>query len=321
MSKPSFDPNQPFTSAKPEFDPNAPFTSQENPEMGGSPPLGFVASQVADLAPWNKANKILKEDVAGGIAEGGGYLGAKAGFPKTGQALGVGVGGLVGLSPEILASYAGLKGIYGSSNPTVKGLINTPQELSPQYTEQNAAIGVTRRIPQEGGQLPKFPQPEVQGLASKAPKAMVPAEPLPGVVPTRLPGKPGDFMAYANNKLAQFGDKINPQELMDWQVKIQTDMGNGTIPKIDPSTGRITTIYQQATDLANRIKSVFNPIAESRLQGADLSPETIPTRAGLDKAYGVSSKVQNFTKKTVKYAGGIAGVAALEHYIRSKLGR
>lgn len=39
MSKPPFDPNQPFASAKPEFDPNAPFTAiDENQKMGGSPP-------------------------------------------------------------------------------------------------------------------------------------------------------------------------------------------------------------------------------------------------------------------------------------------
>jgi hypothetical protein len=126
-------------------------------------------------------------------------------------------------------------------------------------------------------------------------------------------------MSYANSKLASFGDKVNPQELMDWQVKLQTDMSNGTIPKFDPQTGGITTIYQQATQLANKIKGVFNPIAEQRLAGATLPSGTIPTRAGIDKAYGVASAVQQGTRKAVKYGAGIAGIAALEEYIRRRI--
>jgi hypothetical protein len=245
------------------------------------------------------------------IAETGGELG----YPKTGVALGA----IPAMAPYVLSGYAAMKGLYASENPTLRGLLNTPQELSPQYSAQNKAIGVTRRVPQEGGKLPQFAQPEAQGLATKPPRPMVPAETLPEVVPTRLPSKPGDFLAYANQKLAQHGSKVNPQELMDWQVKLQTDMSNGVIPKIDKESGRITTIYQQATDLLSRIKGTFSPIAEQRLTGAELPPGTIPTRAGLDKAYGIASNVQSATRKAVKYGSGIAGVAALEEYIRRRL--
>lgn len=324
-------------------------------KMGGSPPIGAVIDQVSSMAPWNKANQMYKDAVGWGAEK----LGQHTSIPPT--VIGAAMTPLA-VAPEILGAYTSLKGIYNSPNPTVKGLVNTPQELSPQYTAQNKAIGVARRIPQEGGRTPtfedpyKYPsqlsKPKYASVKSQAPeivnpsgkvvspipgktiqaaegaptsfarpKPQTPAEQLPGTVPTRLPNNPGDFMAYANQKLAQFGDKINPQELMDWQVKIQTDMGNGTIPKIDPSSGRITTIYQQATDLLGRIKGVFNPIAERRLKVASLPEGTIPTRAGLDKAYGVAANLQNATKKVGKIAGGIAGVAALESYIRNKVGR
>lgn len=332
--------------------------AQEQPaapqQMGGSPPLGFVAEQVSAMAPWNKANQMYKDAVGWGAEK----LGQNTDIPPA--AIGAAMTPLA-VAPEILGAYTSLKGIYNSPNPTVKGLVNTPQELSPQYSAQNKVIGVTRRIPQEGGTAPKFEDPykypsllekakyaqeesfgpklvnssgnpikstlptePIQGYGPTSigrPRPQIPAEQLPGTIPTRLPSKPGDFMSYANSKLAQFGNKINPQELMDWQVKIQTDMGNGTIPKIDPSSGRITTIYQQATDLLSRIKGVFNPIAESKLAGATLPKGTIPTRAGLDKAYGVAANLQKATKKVGKVAGGIAGVAALETYIRSKVGR
>lgn len=293
-------------------------------EMGGSPPLGFVAEQVANLKPWDKANKFLKDDVAGFMAGETGYQGQKlenAGYPTAGRLVrGTGLLGseIIAMAPEAIGSAMALKGIYNSSNPTVRGLVNTPQELGPQYTAQDAVIGVTRRVPQEGGRFPQFQKPELQGLATKSPRPLLAAEPLPQIVPERLPGKPGDFMAYANDKLAKFGDKINPQELMDWKVKLQTDMSNGVIPKIDKQTGGITTIYQQATNLLSKIKGVFNPLAERKLLGTNLPSGTIQTRAGLDKAYGIASKLQQGTRKGAKLLGAGLGIAGVEEFVRRK---
>lgn len=332
--------------------------------------LKAASDAAGSLAPWNKANQFLKENIAGGIAEGAGYLGGKVasqGVPQLGinpspiagnaiQGAGVGVAGAVALSPEIIAAYSSLKGIYNSQNPTVKGLVNTPQELGPDYSAQNKAIGVTRRVPMEGGKVPQYPdpynspsglskpkyssvpsaQPEIvnpQGkvispvpsssieptetapTAFSRPKPTMPAEQLPSTVPTRLPSKPGDFLSYANEKLGRFGGKINPQELMDWQVKLEADMSSGVIPKYNEKGG-ITTIYQQASDLASRIKSVFNPIAERRLAGAELPEGTMPTRAGLDKAYGIASSVQKGTRKAIKSAGAVTGIVGLEEILR-----
>jgi hypothetical protein len=92
---------------------------------------------------------------------------------------------------------------------------------------------------------------------------------------------------------------------MDWQVKLQTDMSNGNIPKIDPSTGRTTTIFQQATDLKNRIQQTFNQIAEPRLVGADLPEGTMPTRGGLNQAARVSYGQQNLQRGLKKVGTGV----------------
>ncbi len=79
-----------------------------------------VMGQVSQLAPWNKANAVLKNDIGGGIATGAGYLGGKvanAGYPNTGNAIqigGVGLAGAISLSPEILAAYTSWSGINSS---------------------------------------------------------------------------------------------------------------------------------------------------------------------------------------------------------------
>lgn len=215
----------------------------------------------------------------------------------------------IAMAPEILGAVTGFRGARKT------GITGNKKLLSPQYEAQNEAIGVTRRIPQEGGRLPTFAKPELQGLASKQPRPMTPAEPLPGVVPERYPGKPGDFMAYANQKLGQFGDRISPQELMDWEVKLGTDMSNpNVIPRFNPQGGT-TTIYQQASDLASRTKSTFNKVAEARLKAAQLPEGVMRTRAALDQAYGLASRVQEYTRRglglawKVGKAGAVAAIA------------
>jgi len=268
----------------------------------------YAAGKVSDLAPWNKVSKVFPA-MAGGVAKEYTSMGLD---PRISALLAT----PLAIAPQIAGTALSLEGLHNAPSPTVRGLVNTPAELGPEYEAQNTAIGITRRVPQEGGAVAKFPQPEFQGFGAKQPRPVVPAEPLPSIIPIRYPSKPGDFMAYANNRL-QFGTQLDPQELMDWQVKLQTDMGNGAIPKIDPSTGKITTIFQQASDLKNRIQQTFNKIAEPRLVGADLPEGTMPTRAGLNQAYGIAAKqaaLQNALKKAAEWTvgGGSAGYTGYE---------
>lgn len=257
--------------------------------------MGHAAGVVSNMAPWNKVSQIFPY-VAGKEAEVYGRMGVP---PFISASLTT----PLAVAPAIAGTALGLEGLYNAPSSTVKGLMNTPQELGPEYEAQNQAIGVTRRIPQEGGAKPTFAPPENLAF-TKQPKPLPggEAQPLPSTMPIRYPSKPGDFMAYADNRL-KFGTQLDPQELMDWQVKLQTDMSNGTIPRFDP-TGKITTIFQQASDLKNRIQQTFNQIAEPRLVGADLPEGTMPTREGLNKAYGISSGQQNLQRGLKKVGTG-----------------
>ena len=287
--------------------------SQPAPSGGSSQMdvAGFALGQAAQLAPWNRVNDAFKSGV-GRVAE---FAGSKGANPYlTAAALTP-----VAMAPEILAATSGWKGVQNTSNPTLKGLTSTPQELGPQYAAQNAAIGVERRIPQEGGRLPTYPQPELQGLGSRQPRPLPGGAPsyLPEVVPERLPSKPGDFLKYGNEKLSQFGDRMNPQELMDWDVKLGTDLSNpNVIPRfqVDPMTGKqtskITTMFQQASDLSARAKGTFNQIAEERLKAAQLPEGTMPTRAALDQAYALSNRVQQYYDRGLAFSWKVGKAGA-----------
>lgn len=216
------------------------------------------------------------------------------------------------LALSIASIPSGIKSLLADSElPLLKSLGKSTQELGQEYNTQNEAIGVMRRVPPEGGENPRYTPPE-RIAPTRQPRPVVPAEPVPSNIPARYPSSPGDFMSYANGRLN--GPKpIVPQELMDWQVKLQTDLNNGTIPKIDTQTGRITTIYQQATDLLNRTKQEFNSQANPMIEKADLPEGVMPTRQGLDQAFKYSAN-QEALIRGLKKAGKYATLTALGYY-------
>jgi hypothetical protein len=263
----------------------------------------FTAYDVAqEFAPANIVRQHTLEPMGEGIAEALG----RRGHPKIGAA----VGTAVQIAPELLSTALGLKGIYKSTDPAVKGALNTTKELGEDFAAQNDAIGVARRVPPEGGAKPQY-APFERVAATKQPTPVVPAEPVPSNVPVRYPSKAGDFMAYARGRLGS-AKGVDPQELMDWQVKLQTDLNNGTIPKIDQATGRITTIYQQATDLLSKTKAAFNDAAEAKLPGANLPEGVMPTRSGLNQAFSRAADREQLgrtVKQGAKWAAGLGGGA------------
>src|SRR5439155_7051897 len=96
-------------------------------------------------------NRALKK-AGGEVAEAGGYIGGRMGFPKTGQAIGVGVGAL-SLAPEVLAAWNSLQGLYGSQNPLIQGITKTPQEIGQQMNVGEQAAGVSGQLPVRSGMI------------------------------------------------------------------------------------------------------------------------------------------------------------------------
>lgn len=197
------------------------------PSTNGSSKMDVAMAalgQAQNLAPWNKITK-MRQTLGGDIAEAGGYLGAKianAGFPATGDAIqsaGVGLGSIPAIGPEVLSAYAGLKGIYNSPSPTVQGLVNTPQELSPQYAAQNQAIGISNDVPETAGKV-QYENPYQYPSQLSKPKYVPVKQPdLPVVQQGATTGDPHALFAYndqvspdiaAQSKYQVWGDKSRP---------------------------------------------------------------------------------------------------------------
>lgn len=85
-------------------------------KMGGSPPVGFVASQVSKLAPWNRAYDALRSG-AGDLAE---KMGG-AGIPP---ALAATLTTPIAMAPDILAAGVFEPRIPASIEPALKNIAN-----------------------------------------------------------------------------------------------------------------------------------------------------------------------------------------------------
>lgn len=310
-------------------------TSSKNPATKWDV-IKAAAGPISDVlqTPWGKVQQGFKQ-AGGAIAEGGGYLGGRIGYPQTGQALGVGIGGTIALAPELLATYTGLKGIYESQNPVVKGLVNTPQELGPQYEAQNEAIGISNKVPETASKvqyenpqqypsqlsnirykqnppiagIPVEPTPIATGAKMPTPKPVIPAEPLASTVPLKYPNDPGSLINLADSRIATHGENLTPQELSDYKKILDTMIDNGTIPKFGEN-GKITPLYARASQLRNTIVSLGNKLAEPLLQNANVPEGIMQSRSGLNQAYGIASKQQAVTeasKQAMKYLAELAG--------------
>ena len=75
-------------------------------QQGSKPGVLDTMGALSDMSPWNQARKYTTELGGEKIAEGLSYAGARVGFPKTGQALGVGLGLATQMAPDILATMA-----------------------------------------------------------------------------------------------------------------------------------------------------------------------------------------------------------------------
>lgn len=331
----------------------SPYGGMSIPTAPSNPVSGALSAAKETLtAPMRMGATVGRLPSATGevIAEEGGRA-----FPEHATAAAA-LGTLVSVLPELIMAYKGIGDLKSMQNPVIKGLMNTPKELGPEYAAQDAAIGVERSVPLEKGDVPRYPDPyqhpsnlikprysDVESPAPKIvntsgkvisptplssvepsesttmtgfrrPKPTIPAEPLPDVTPLSYPKEPANFIKYADKKLDAFGNRLNPQELMDWRVKLETDMSSGKIPKFKKDisgkeTEKITTAFQEASKLSSRIGKVFNEIADTELGGVKLPKNVSPTRTGLNKANTIANKqeaVKAALKKYGKY--GVIGV-------------
>lgn len=128
MSKPPFDPNQPFASAKPEFDPNAPFTSTDQSSQPDSS-MGQVALEAAKTAirgPYDATKAML--DNPEEVRKMAPIAGAMIGGPGLGGAIGAGLG-------QISKRMGGIA--YGTEPPS-----GTPLQESISPMVQTATAGL-----------------------------------------------------------------------------------------------------------------------------------------------------------------------------------
>lgn len=151
MSKPPFNPDQPFTSAKPAFDPNAPFTAVGQPQQGVLGAVSAALDSRPELKPFayqpspaqpvspisgalNAAGQTLAAPIRMGqtlsagpqatgeaIAETGGELG----YPKTGVALGA----IPAMAPFVMGAVGEINGLKRPPAASTQALIDFADKL------------------------------------------------------------------------------------------------------------------------------------------------------------------------------------------------
>jgi hypothetical protein len=182
------------------------------------------------------------------------------GYPKAGVAAGMGVS----MIPALANTAIGLNSMYESDNPLIKGMVNTPKELSPEYDELHQAAGISKNLPVTGGRVARFPNMAGQPSANPPPFA-------PAIAPINYPRDPNALLNFARARMEGLSDQLSPQELNDYRTLIGQMIDTGKVGSGAPLAAA-SQLRAQATDLLN-----------NRVEGL----------ADLNKAYAISKTVQN----------------------------
>lgn len=250
------------------------------------------------------------------VGQGVSELGNEVGYPVAGALAGT----AVQMAPYVAGARAGWNAMQQSTNPIVRGLINTPHELNPQYSAQNEAIGISNRMPESSGGKATFQNPYSNTLSTKPPPALQTdtdiqsnlrgAEPLPSNTPLKYPANNEAFVNYADKRLT-FGDQLNPQELSDIKYKADNAITSAKQAlQSNMADKAAKTLLARASQIRTTANNLLNQVASEKLPGANLPTGTIPTRPGLNTAYGIASNqqaLQNFIKGIPKYTGYAGG--------------
>lgn len=329
MSKPPFDPSQPFDAgAKPAFDPNQPFSVGDQatsaPSNAGieslaqpirdagnyiaNSPVGQAVGKVASVV--GKAADIaspltaivtpgsgipeLAQQYAKPIAQSEGQIvsdiGSKTGYPTAGAVAGTGIS----MIPELASAYVGWKGLHNIENPIVKGSLNTPQELSPEYASQNQAVGISDKLPIQRGTIAKYPG--LNGLPSNVPPSQSAT-----VAPLSYPKDTNTYLNYARDRVDSLGNQLTPQELSDHKTILSNILND---LKVKGQVG--TPVFAKASQLQTDTSALQNSV--------------IPGRADLNKAYGISKTLNPDVMNAIKNYAQKYGKLALKEAIGVGLG-
>ena len=219
--------------------------------------------------------------------------GQQKGYPMTGAAVGTGIS----MIPDAINAYAGVEGLHNVDNPVIKGLLNTPQELGPEYAALDAKAGVSGQLPIQRGSVPKFPG--LDGQPSNAPPTQA-----PNVAPISYPKDTNTSLNFVRNRIDGVGDNLTPQELSDHKTILSNLMG------------KMSTQGQGNTP-------VFAKAAQASSDVTDLQNANVGGRASLNTAYRVSKGLQGATDAIKKYgskavgvAGSVGGLGALYDYLK-----
>jgi hypothetical protein len=218
---------------------------------------------------------------------------------ETGHPLvGAGIGTAIQMAPYVAGGIGAYKGINAIDNPVVKGLVNTPQELGPQYHALDEQAGVGEDLPVQRGTIAKFP-----GLDGNPQNQ--PPEQAPNIAPISYPKDTKTYLNFVRNRLDSMGQNMTPQELADHNTLLDDIM---TAMK---AKGQAHT-------------KIFAKAAQAGSDITDLQNQNVPGRTDLNTAYGISKGQQgisnaltNYGKKAIQWGGpAIGGLSALYEYLK-----
>src|SRR6266700_547682 len=291
--------------ANPTWDETAPTWEDTAPAQapnGGSSQWDVV-KQAAKMAnaiprPWDVARQNTIDPMAQSISDAG----LATGYPRTGAAIGT----ALKISPEILAAYGSLRGLYNSDSPVAKAIVNTPKQIGQQMNVGEQAAGVTDQLPIRAGSVARFPKSASEVMTvTPGGTAIPPNNPMnsiPDIKPMQYPKNTNALLNFIQSRIAQFGENLSPQELSDYK-KILPEMFN----KAEVVRG--TPQYAMASDINGQIGDLYNKAIagrESLNQAYSLAKTLHP-----DLTTPIMNFIQKYGKQALKEAIGVGlGVGA-----------
>lgn len=217
-------------------------------------------------------------------------VGSKAGYPTVGAVAGT----AVSMIPELASAYMGWKALHNVQNPIVKGALNTPQELSPEYASQNQAVGISDKLPIQRGTVAKYPG--LDGLPTNSPPPQSPT-----VAPLSYPKDTNTYLNFARDRIDSLGAQLTPQELADHKTILSNILND---LKVKGQVG--TPVFAKAAQLQTDTSGLQNTV--------------IPGRANLNQAYGISKTLNPEVMQAIKNYAQKYGKLALKEAIGVGLG-
>lgn len=206
-----------------------------------------------------------------------------------------GAGKLVMAAPTIASATAeGFNALKANAPNMIKGLLSSPSAIGEEMESGEEAAGISSdTLPVRRGTMAKFPG--LDGLPQNAP----PVE-APTISPSVYPKDTNTLLNFARQRIDSLGEQMQPQELADYRVMLNTMFKNGEIKEG-------TKAYALASQLYSDVNSLFeNAVAgRSDLNEAYRAAKMIPN---IGSAIGsVVKKYGPFVARGIFEGAGLAG--------------